>query len=473
MDARHPGTKAEEPSAGIDQEVDRHTREALDGQSFDQWMEQASTPPSSEEPAVEPASDSPQANAEEPAESTEVPYELKRGRVEAISGDDVFVKLGGVEQKLQGVVPLKQFERSPHIGSIMDFVVERRDESEGLIHLSREGAVSRATWRTLQKGTIVEARVVATNKGGLELEMIGGIRAFMPASQIDLRHVKELDPLVGQTLRAMVQQINRRNRTVVLSRKRQLEHARRAQRQQLLKELEEGQTREGTVTNIADFGAFVDLGGLDGMIHISDMSYSRIEKPSDVVAVGQTVTVRVLKIDHEQHRIRLGLKQVNPDPWDQIADKYPRDSIVEATVQHTTTFGAFVELEPGIEGLVHISELSDRRVAQVTDEVEVGRKYAFRVIEVNPESHRIKLSLKAAKDPPVVDDTASAQARAPAGAKSDSTRPTRPATAKSPPSSSPGTAASAPAKQRKKVDGLQGGLGAGGGMGKGLGELKL
>jgi len=481
----------------------------------------------------------PRDDADEPSVPSEVPYELRRGRIDAISGDDVFVKLAGVEGKLQGVVPLKQFERPPHIGSIMDFVVERLDESEGLIHLSREGAVSRSTWQQLNKGTIVEARVTATNKGGLELEMIGGIRAFMPASQIDIRHVEDLEPLIGQTLWATVQEINRRGRSVVLSRKRHMEHERRAKREKLLKELDVGQTRQGTVTNIVDFGVFVDLDGIDGMVHISDMSYGRIEKPSDAVAVGQAVTVKVLKIDHEQHRIRLGLKQVNPDPWDQvdqrlhvgdqatgrvvrttdfgafvevepgvegllpvseiswkrikaptdtlsegdvlqlkilrldaasqrlslslkqaegdpwsdIAEKYPRYSIVEATVQHTTDFGAFVELEPGVEGLVHISELADHRVAQVGDVLQVGQRHPFRVMQIDPDNRRIKLSLKAVKHPP-----------AEAQAKPETDTPREPG--KTP-------TADRPAKPRKKANDLLGGLGNGGGMGQGLRELKL
>ncbi len=517
-DGRQPGDTG-------DTDLDREVAEALGDLSIEQLMD--ATADSADAGGGEGTSAS-------QVDANQIDFEMKRGRISAVRGDDVFVDLTGTDSKLQGVVPLKQFERPPRAGSVMDFVVERVDEGEGLVHLSREGAVTKATWQQLQRGAVVEARVVATNKGGLELEMVGGIQAFMPASQIDLHHVGELEPFVGEKLRGMVQEIDRRSRTVVLSRRRHLEHERLVKRQKLLTELEEGQTREGTVTNVVQYGAFVDLGGLDGLVHISDMSYTHIQNASDAVAVGQAVTVRVLKVDKDAQKIRLGLKQVEPDPWEgienrvhsgeqvtgrvvrtadfgafveiepgvegllpiseiswrrinrpsdvvnesdvlrlvvlnvdgdkqrislslkqaqgdpwrDINEKFPRGSLVEATVVRTTEFGAFVELEAGVEGLVHISELADRRVNNVTDVVQVGHKDKFRILEISPDNHRIKLSLKAA----------AAGAHVPAEAGPTSTPPAKPGK---------------PARPRGHDESLRGGLGSNGALGTGLGNLKL
>ena len=457
---------------------------------------------------------------------------LRRGRVGKIHGEDVFVDLFDTDGKLQGLVPLKQFERAPRIGCIMDFLVERIDESEGLIHLSREGAVGALGWDQMRRGSIVEARVVATNKGGLELELAGGIHGFMPASQIDLGHVDDLEFFVGQKLRASVQELNRRSRRVVLSRRRYLERERARQRERLLKELEAGQIRDGTITRVVDFGAFVDLGGIDGLLHITDMSYSRVEKPGDLVRPGQQVAVKVLKIEEDGKRIRLGLKQAAPDPWEAVGSKYhagnevsgrvvriadfgafvevepgveallpisemswkrihkpnevckeedvlklrvlqvdgqkrrmslslkqvqgdpwegcetnyAKHSLVEGTVVRTTNFGAFVEIETGLEGLVHISELADRRVNTVEEILKVGDTRQFRVLEVNPADRRISLSVKAVdRLPPAEEDAAASEREWP----------------------------TTKAKPAKRTEALKGGMGNSGALGTGLGDLKL
>ena len=251
---------------------------------------------------------------------------MVRGRISAIRGEDVFIDItGGLSTegaKLQGVLPLAQFERPPRMGSIMDFVVDKVNEKEGLIYLSREGAISLATWDQLTRGSVVEARCTKANKGGLELEMVGSIRAFMPASQIDLYHVDDLEQFVGQKLEAVVQEIDRKAKKVLLSRRTHLENLKVKNRDKVLKEIEVGQEREGTVSSVVDFGAFIDLGGVDGLVHVTDMSHAHVNKPSDVVKAGDKVQVKVLKIDTEKNRIALGMKQIQPDPWDGIGDKY-------------------------------------------------------------------------------------------------------------------------------------------------------
>jgi small subunit ribosomal protein S1 len=329
-------------------------------------------------------------------------HDMRRGRISAIRGEDVFVDLPGDTGKLQGVVPLTQFDRSPRIGAIMDFVVDHQDEHQGLIYLSREGAISRTTWEQLQRGASVEARVLSTNKGGLELEMVGGIRAFMPASQIDTHHVEELKSWIGEKVPGIVQEIDRKSKKVVLSRRQHLEQEAARKKQALMQELEAGQLRDGKVRSLTKFGAFIDIGGVDGLAHVSDLSYSHIDKPADVVQVGQEVKVKVLSIDQEKERISLGLKQVQPDPWESIETRYQVNSQVQGKVVRTANFGAFIELEPGVEGLLPLSEMSWRRVNKAEDVVKAGDTLWMKVISLDPANRKISLSLKQAQGDPWV-----------------------------------------------------------------------
>ena len=303
----------------------------------------------------------------------EVELQLARGRIAEVRDPDVFVTLSGYAGKDQGVVPLAQFDRPPKVGAIMDFVVERRDEDRGLVYLSREGAIGRATWENLQRGAAVEARVVASNKGGLEMEMAGGIRAFMPAGQVDSHYIEDLSTFIGQKLTATVREIDYRSKKVVLSRRVYLEAQRRALREKIWEGLELEQIRTGKVTSVMDYGVFVDIGGLDGLVHVSDMSYQRVAKPADYVKIGQEVQVKVLKIDRENERVGLGMKQVTPDPWDTASGKWHAGDQVTATVVRMADFGAFVELEPGVEGLLPLGEVSWRRVRHVKDVVREGQ----------------------------------------------------------------------------------------------------
>ncbi|QDU72095.1 S1 RNA-binding domain-containing protein [Mucisphaera calidilacus] len=336
------------------------------------------------------------------AEPEAVHHEIRRGRIAAVRGEDVFVELTGEMGKMQGIVPLTQFDRAPRIGAIMDFVVDRIDENEGLIYLSREGAISRATWDQLNPGSAVEARVTSTNKGGLELELVGGIRAFMPASQVDIHHVDDLEALVGEKLEAIVQEIDRRSKKVLISRRQYLQQKREAARQKVLAELEVDQIREGTISSITDYGAFVDLGGLDGLLHVSDMTYGRVEKPSEVVKVGDNVKVKVLKIQQGEKgpRISLGLKQIEPDPWENVAETFNVGDEVTGRVTRTANFGAFVEVADGVEGLLPLSEMSWKRVNNADDVVRVGDTIKLSVISLEPQRKRMSLSLKAAGGDP-------------------------------------------------------------------------
>jgi small subunit ribosomal protein S1 len=382
-----PDNVPEAAPTQLDAELEKELAQALDDQSIEQLMAES-------EPPVAPRPE-PDADASGRGEGHgEIHLQMKRGRIAAIRGEDVFIELAGEAGKLQGIVPLVQFDRPPRMGSVMDFVLDHVDEQQGLVLLSREGAVSRSNWEQLKRGTIVEARVISSNKGGLQLEMVGGIRAFMPASQVDLRHIADLETLVGQKLEGMIIEIDRRSKNVVLNRRQLLEQQRAAARSKLMAELEVGQVRDGRVSSVVDFGAFVDLGGVDGMVHVSDMSYSRVDKPSDILKVGQDIKVKVLKIDLQKDRIGLGLKQIEPDPWDGVENKYKAGDQVSIRVVRTANFGAFVELEAGIDALLPISEMSWKRVGNAEQVVHVGDVLRAAVLNVDVKQHRISVSLK-------------------------------------------------------------------------------
>jgi small subunit ribosomal protein S1 len=400
----------------VDAELEREIAEAMGDASVEELMEQSVPPP---EPSRAPAADA-HAHGEDRApahggdrahapahgradaddDSQHFTAELVRGRISALREKDVFVDLPGVSGKSQGVVPLDQFERPPRVGSIMDFVVQRRDEAEGLVILSREGAVGRMTWEQLTRGAIVEARVVGKNKGGLELELVGGVRAFMPASQVDLGFIEDLGVYVGQKLTAIVQEIDRRGRKVLLSRRQHLQHQRELAKRMIWDQLEVGQVVDGKVSNVMDYGAFVDIGGVDGLVHVSDMAYTRVNNPADVVKVGQEVKVKVLKLDPEKERISLGLKQVEPDPWDTVVAGLAPGETLSGRVVRLADFGAFVEVQPGVEGLLPISEISWKRIHHPSETLSEGDVVRVKVLRVSPDDRKLSLSLKqAAGDP--------------------------------------------------------------------------
>jgi small subunit ribosomal protein S1 len=318
----------------------------------------------------------------------------KKGKVLSVHGPDVFVDVPG--GRSQGVLSMAQFpEGPPQVGSEVEFHIEGYDSANGLLILTRKGAAQEADWSTVAVGMTVEARVTATNKGGLSVD-INGIRGFMPISQIDLFRVENAEQFVNQRLLCLVTEVDPQERNLIVSRRALLEKEREENREKLWRELAEGQVREGVVRSVQKFGAFVDLGGADGLIHISEMSWQRVEDPSTIVHSGQTVKVVVLKIDREKRKLSLGLKQLTASPWDDIESKYPIGAIVKGKVTRLMEFGAFVELEPGVEGLIHISELAPQRVRRVGDIVQPGQEVTVVVLRVDPAGRKLSLSLKQA-----------------------------------------------------------------------------
>ncbi|HEX4054387.1 MAG TPA: S1 RNA-binding domain-containing protein [Tepidisphaeraceae bacterium] len=340
----------------------------------------------------------------------------RKGKIVSIDKDDVFVDFGG---KSQGIVPLIQFEEEPKVGQEMEFNVERYDAQEGLLILSRKGAAAtNVNWETLEVGQIVEATVTGVNKGGLELS-VKEMRAFMPAGQVDVYHVPDLSQFVNQRMTAEVTAFERQGRNIVLSRRNIVEREREEQKKKLMEELAEGQIRRGTVRSVLDFGAFVDLGGVDGLLHVSEVSFRRVRNPGEVVKVGDVVDVKILKIDRETGKLSLSLKQARGvDPWGDAGTRYAVGQMVTGRVTKIESFGAFIEVEEGIEGLLPISEISYQRIKSPSEVVKEGDTVRLVVISIDPVARRLAFSLKQA-----VPEAAAEDAAAPAPATSKKKKP--------------------------------------------------
>jgi len=318
-------------------------------------------------------------------------------RVVSVRGDDVFVDLGG---RNQGIVSATHFEEAPEIGTQHELIVNRVNPDDGLYELSVPGAsVDVGNWEDVAEGMAVDAVVTGHNKGGLECE-VNKLRGFIPSSQASLYYVENLEDFVGQKLPCLITEADKERRNLVLSHRAVLEREKAAKKEKLMAELATGQIREGIVRNLRDFGAFVDLGGVDGMIHISQLSWGRVKHPSDVLQEGQKVKVKVEKIDEDTGKIGLSYRDLIENPWDTAAEKYRVKSVVKGTVSKTTDFGAFVRLEPGIEGLIHVSELAHRRVWRPSDVVSEGQEVEAQVLSVDPDAQRMSLSMKALQQAP-------------------------------------------------------------------------
>ncbi len=326
--------------------------------------------------------------------------ELLQGHVLKITAKEVIVDVG---YKTEGMVPIEQviqpdgtvpFQR----GDTIDVVIERHGpQPEGYILLSYEKASRLRSWDTLEQAhrerLLVSGRVMARVKGGLSVDV--GVLAFMPGSQIDVRPIHNVDSLIGEDIPVKITKINRRRGNVVVSRKAALEEEQTARRSQVLEHISEGAVLTGTIKNLTEYGAFVDLGGIDGLLHVSDLSYGRVNHPSEMVSVGDQVTVKVLKFDREKERISLGMKQIAPDPWLSVEERYPINSRVVGRVVSVTDYGAFVELEGGVEGLIHISEMTwSRRMKHPSKVVRVGDQVEAVVLEVKPRERRVSLGIK-------------------------------------------------------------------------------
>jgi small subunit ribosomal protein S1 len=339
-----------------------------------------------------------QAKAAAPGESGR-----KMGKVLSVHGPDVFVDVPG--GRSQGVLPLLQFPDGPPApGTEVEVHIEGYDRANGLLLLSRQGAAVDADWSSIAEGMTVEARVTAVNKGGLEVD-VNGIRGFMPISQIELFRVENVESYVNQRLLCLVTEVVPSERNLVVSRRALLDREREATREKLWAEIAEGQVHTGIVRSVREFGAFVDLGGADGLLHVSEMSWNRVKDPTAIVQPGQTIKVVVLRVDRDKRKLSLGLKQLQASPWDDVDQKFPHSTIVSGKVTRLADFGAFVELEPGIEGLIHISELAPQRVYRVADIVKEGQEVKVLVLSVDKDKRRISLSLKAAlpKEEPKVE----------------------------------------------------------------------
>ena len=327
--------------------------------------------------------------------------DVVKGKVVRIDKDEVLVDIG---YKAEGVIPSNELSIrksvDPHdeveLEEEVDALVLTKEDAEGRLILSKKRARFEKAWRRIEvaadSGEPVEGGVIEVVKGGLILDL--GVRGFLPASLVDIRRVHNLDEFMGQTLECKVIELNRSRNNVVLSRRAVLEEERKEVREQILGRLEPGQVVEGKISNIVDFGAFVDLDGIDGLIHISELSWSHVNHPSEVVAIGDTVRIKVLDIDRDRQRISLGLKQTQEDPWQRVINTHRGGDVLEGTVTKVVAFGAFVEILPGVEGLVHISELADHHVENPSEVVEPGSKLNVKILEIDEERRRLSLSIK-------------------------------------------------------------------------------
>lgn len=375
------------PQAQLDEALQRELDEALGGMSLEDMIEAEEKTGRGARKDGEPGAS--------PAQQ-----KIRKGTVISIQGDDIFIDVGG---KSQGVLSASAFGENdplPAEGQQIDVTIEGFDGSNGLLVLSREGAVMAAAWETITEGQTVEGRVTGLNKGGLELT-VNGIRAFMPISQVEMFRVEDLTPYLNQRLTAQVIEVKRDEQNLVISRRALLEFEAQESREKTFATLVEGATVRGVVKNIMPYGAFVDIGGMDGLLHVKDMSHGRVEDPNTIVKQGQTLELMVLKIDKESRKIALGLKQVLPDPWAEVEGKYAVGAVVSGRITRLAEFGAFLELEPGVEGLIPIGELSfERRIKHPSEVVNVGDVSRVRVMSIEKDRKRISLSLKKAGEDP-------------------------------------------------------------------------
>ena len=337
-------------------------------------------------------------------DATIVPFEegdVVTGKVVRIDKDEVLVDIG---YKSEGVIPNNELSirksvdpnEEVELGEEVDALVLTKEDQDGRLILSKKRARFERAWRKIEgaaeSGEPVNGAVIEVVKGGLIVDL--GVRGFLPASLVDIRRVPNLDEYLGQTIQTKVIELNRSRNNVVLSRRAVLEEERKEQRQAILERLQPGLIIEGQISNIVDFGAFVDLDGIDGLIHISELSWSHVNHPSEVLSIGQTVEVKVLDIDRDRQRISLGLKQTQEDPWQRVVDTYHVGDELEGAVTKVVAFGAFVEILEGVEGLVHISELAQQHVENPREIVQPGDEVKVKILEIDSERRRLSLSIK-------------------------------------------------------------------------------
>src|SRR5256885_2507236 len=341
-------------------------------------------------------------------DATIVPFEegdVVTGKVVRIDKDEVLVDIG---YKSEGVIPAHELSirksvdasEEVELGEEVDALVLAKEDEDVPLILYKKRAGLEEAWRAIEAaaepGEPVEGTVIEVVKGGLIIDL--GVRGFLPASLVDIRRVQNLDDFLGQKIECKVIELNRSRNNVVLSRRAVLEEERKEVRQQILDRLQPGQVVEGAISNIVDFGAFVDLDGIDGLIHISELSWSHVNHPSEILNIGDVVPVKVLDIDRERQRISLGLKQTQEDPWQRVMDTYNVGDVLEGTVTKVVSFGAFVEILDGVEGLVHISELAQHHVENPREVVNQGDTVKVKILEIDSERRRLSLSVKRVED---------------------------------------------------------------------------
>jgi small subunit ribosomal protein S1 len=334
--------------------------------------------------------------------------QILRGIVIDITPDHVTVDVG---YKSEGKIPMQEFLKRDkkvdvNIGDRIDVFIERKESEEGLLILSKEKADKINVWkdisRSCREGEVIEGEIIGKVKGGLSVD-IGRIQAFLPGSQIDIKPIRNLDAFIGQRLKFKVIKFNRKRSNIVLSRRVLLDEERKQLREETLKNLKEGDLVGGTVKNLTDYGAFIDLGGMDGLLHITDISWGRIGHPSEKLSLGDRIKVKVLHFDREKEKVSLGLKQALPDPWESVPQKYPTGSRLKGKVVNVTDYGVFVELEEGVEGLVHISELTwSKKMKHPSKIVHIGDTVEVIVLDCDPIKRRISLGMKQVEPNPWV-----------------------------------------------------------------------
>src|SRR4051794_9276684 len=337
-------------------------------------------------------------------DATLVPFsegDVVTGKVVRIDKDEVLVDIG---YKSEGVIPANELsirksanpEDEVELGEEVDALVLTKEDQDGRLIMSKKRARFEKAWRRIEgaaeSGEPVHGSVIEVVKGGLIIDL--GVRGFLPASLVDIRRVQNLDEFLGQTIECKVIELNRSRNNVVLSRRAVLEEERKEVRQQILDRLQPGQVVEGAISNIVDFGAFVDLDGIDGLIHISELSWSHVNHPSEILSIGDVVPVKVLDIDRDRQRISLGLKQTQEDPWQRVVDTYNISDELEGTVTKVVAFGAFVEILDGVEGLVHISELAQHHVENPREIIQPGDQVRVKILEIDSDRRRLSLSIK-------------------------------------------------------------------------------
>ncbi|NLC44372.1 MAG: 30S ribosomal protein S1 [Clostridiales bacterium] len=395
--------EAVEAEATVEAEADLQQKEISEEAGFQQEESELESP---QEDVLESETPAEEAINEETMEDFEIvslrPGQIVTGKIIRVTDDELFVNVG---YKSDGVVSLNDImleEDKPltevfHEGDDIEVEVRKVNDGEGNVILSQKNIVKNQAWKLIEEAFQNEQEIIGIGKqvvkGGL-LANIKGFTAFIPASQLSMRYVADLSIFIGQELRLRILETDKRRNRVVGSQRAIFEAEEKEKRQQIWETIEEGQIIKGEVKRITNFGAFVDIGGVDGLIHISDLSWGHIKSPKQVVSEGQEVEVVILSADKENNRISLGYKQNLPHPWDNIEEKYPSGQIFQGKVVRITTFGAFVELEPGVDGLVHISQISDKRVDKVEDVLSTGQMVDVKVLDVKPQERRISLSIR-------------------------------------------------------------------------------